>query len=205
MGDSGWAHFEIDGIEKDNEYTRALVDRIYDTLDYGSWAGEFSASGKAIYDPETNSFEGTDNYSEDSHDTVDTDIIIRVPKKLWFESLDIECEANYDDTPAVSVRFLIKNGFLTDEHTDFCSNLEKNLSVEFEAIFSNYESNSGYEFRGCGDTFLLNRADAVESDDNLIFYIKQMEIQIMTSEEKNIVFELDEETAEAIDELLNDK
>lgn len=202
-GDSGWAHFEIDGEEADNEYTRALVDRIYDILDYGSWAGEFNASGAAFYNSKTNSFEGTDDYSEDSHDTIDTNIIIKVPKKFWFETLHIECEANYDDTPQMSVRFIIKNGFLSDEHTTFCSNLEDTLNIEFSDYFDNYNSVEGYEFRGCGDSFILDRTDATEDGDDLVFNINKIELQVITSHDKDIVLELDEETAEAIDNILN--
>ena len=151
----------------------------------------------------TNSFEGTDDYSEDSHDTIDTNIIIKVPKKFWFETLHIECEANYDDTPQMSVRFIIKNGFLSDEHTTFCSNLEDTLNIEFSNYFDNYDSVEGYEFRGCGDSFILDRTDATEDGDDLIFNINKIELQVITSDDKDIVLELDEETAEAIDNILN--
>jgi hypothetical protein len=204
-GDSGWVHFESDGEDIDNEYTRCLVDRIEGTLNYGSWAGEFNASGEAIYNPETNAFEGIDFYGEDEGDVLDVDFTVRVPKKLWFDTLHVEVEANYDETPEMSVRTLIKNGFLTDEHTEICSNLENDLEKDFSNLFSNYESNDGYEFRGCTDSWILERADAVESGDDLLFYIKQVDIQIITNEERRIVLELDEETANAIDEQLNDQ
>lgn len=202
-GDSGWAYFEIDGKQEDTEYTRALVDRIYDTLQYGSWAGEFNANGEATYNSETNSFEGTDYYSEDAHDTINTDIFIKIPKKFWFDTLDIECEANYDETAQVSVRFIIKNGFLSDEHTTFCSNLENSLSIEFSNYFDNYSSVEGEEFRGCGDTFTLNRSDATEDGEDLVFNINKIEIQVITSHDKDIILELDENTVEAIDNILN--
>ena len=205
MGDSGWVYFEIDGESTDDEYTRALVDRMDDVLDYGSWAGEFNASGAAFYNSKTNSFEGTDDYSEDSHDTIDTNIIIKVPKKFWFETLHIECEANYDDTPQMSVRFIVKNGFLSEEHTTFCSNLENNLNIEFSDYFDNYDSVEGYEFRGCDDSFILDRTDATEDGDDLVFNINKIELQVITSHDKDIVLELDEETAEAIDNILNNE
>jgi hypothetical protein len=176
---------------------------MYDVLDYGSWAGEFNASGSAIYDAEKNAFEGTDFYGEDTDDVLDVDFTFRVPKKLWFDTLHVEVEANYDETPQMSVRTLIKNGFLTDQHTEFCSNLEEVLKDEFEAIISNYESNEGYEFRSCTDSWILERADAVESGDDLLFYIKQVDISVMTNDEKPIVLELDEATATAIDKQLN--
>lgn len=204
-GDSGWCYFEIDGETIDNEYADCLLKRIDDTLDYGSWAGEFNASGEAVYNPETNTFEGTDFYGEDTGEVLDVDFTIRVPKKLWFDTLHVEVEANYDEAPEMSVRTLVKNGFLTDQHTEFCSTLEEVLKDEFEAIISNYESNEGYEFRSCTDSWILERADAVESGDDLLFYIKQVDIQVMTNEERGIVLELDEETVTTIDEQLNEE
>lgn len=204
-GDSGWCYFEIDGETIDNEYADCLLKRIDDTLNYGSWAGEFNASGEAIYNPEKNAFEGTDFYGEDTSEVLDVDFTVRVPKKLWFDTLHVECEANYDEEPEMSVRLLVKNGFLTDQHTEFCSNLENTLWLEFSSLFSSYESTDGYEFRGCTDRWILERADAIESGDDLLFYIKQVDIQVMTNEERGIVLELDEETVTAIDEQLNEE
>lgn len=53
--DSGWVYFELDGEELTNEYTEKLVDYCYSELDYGSWAGDFSANGEAEYDPKRKS------------------------------------------------------------------------------------------------------------------------------------------------------
>jgi len=189
-GDSGWVYFEVDGESTDNEYTRALIDQMDNTLNYGSWAGEFNASGEATYDAEKNAFEGTDFYGEDTNEVLDVDVMLRVPKKLWFDTLHVEIEANYDETPQMSVRTLIKNGFLSDQHTVFCSNLEEVLKDEF---------------RSCTDSWILERADAVESGDDLLFYIKQVDISVTTNDEKDIMLELDEETVKAIDHILNEK
>jgi hypothetical protein len=204
-GDSGWVYFEIDGESTDNEYTRALVDKMDDTLNYGSWAGEFNANGEAIYDPKTNSFIGTDYYGEDENEVLDVDFTIRVPKKFWFSTLHIEVECYYDDGTNTAVSFLVKNGFLTQEHTDFCRKLEQDLVKDFEDLFNNYPSGDGYEFRNCTDSWILERSEAIEEADDLVFKIKKVDVQVMNNEERPVVLELDEETAEAIDELLNDE
>ena len=204
-GDSGWVHFEDKNGDVDNEYTRALVDRMYNTLDYGSWADEFNANGEATYDPETNSFTGTDYYGEDDNDLINTQMIIKIPKKFWFDSLHIECECSYDETPNISVRFIVKNGFLSLEHSTFCTNLETVLRKSFDYLFSNYESDQGYEFRGCTDSFILERSVALEDGDDLVFTITKIDVEVMTSEEKGILLTLDNETAEAIDQNLNDE
>ena len=209
MGDSGWAHFEINGTEEDNEYTRALVDGIYDTLDYGSWAGEFSASGEAVYDPESNSFTGTDFYGEDTNDELNVDFTIRVPKKFWFSTLGIEIERDYDSSTNLAASFLVRNGFLSQEHREFCSNLEKSLAVEFDNLFDNlfdnYKSDDSYEFRSCYDNWILERENAIEDGDDLVFKITQVDIGFITNEEKLIVLELNEDTANSIDDILNNE
>jgi hypothetical protein len=203
-GDSGWVYFEIDGETVDNEYTRALVDRMDDVLDYGSWAGEFQASGSATYNPETNSFEGIDHYGEDQGDYLDIDFTVKIPKKFWFETLHVEIEKNYDDGSNMSVRFIIKNGFITDQHTDFCRKLEETLSRDFDDLFDSYESRKGYDFRSCNYEWILEKTDAVENENAYIFKLKQVEFSVMSNDEKHIVLQLDEETAEFIDEQLND-
>jgi hypothetical protein len=202
-GDSGWVYFEIDGESADNEYTRALIDKMDNTLDYGSWAGEFQANGKAIYDAPTRTFEGTDYYGEDGNDVIDSNIVINIPKRLWFDTLHVEVECNYDETPNISVQFLIKNGFLTQEHLDICSNLEEILRDDFEALFSNYETNDNCDFRGSNDSFILERKDGIEDEDMLVFKINKIEVNTIDSEERTIVFKLDDDIIKAIDEKLN--
>ncbi|NBO23192.1 hypothetical protein EBU94_07645, partial [bacterium] len=131
-GDSGWIYFEIDGETTDNEYTRALIDVMDDILDYGSWAGEFNASGTAVYDPKINGFVGTDFYGEDESEVLNANFTIRIPKKFWFTTFHVEVERNYDEGTNVATNFLVKNGFLTQEHTDFCRNLEQELVKDFD-------------------------------------------------------------------------
>jgi len=201
-GDSGWVYFEVDGETIDNEYTRALVDQMDNTLDYGSWAGEFNSNGKAIYDHETRTFEGTDYYSEDSHDQMECQIVIKIPKSFWFDTFHVECEANYDDNVSMAISFLVKNGFLTDQHTEFCTNLENILADEFEVLFNSYESTDAYEFRGCNDSWIINRSEFKEEGDMLVYTIDHVEIQTIDREDKYIVLEVTS-IAEEIDQTLN--
>ena len=204
-GDSGWAYFQVDGQQVDNEYTEAILDYMYNELNYGSWAGEFNANGTAIYDVPTKTFQGTDYFGEDGNDVIDTTIIINVPKKLWFDTLHVECEGNYDETPNMSIQFIVKNGFLTQEHSDFCSNLEEVLKDDFDALFSTYESTDSCEFRGCNDSWILERKDGIEEDDMLVFKITAVEISTIDTEERNIVLELTDDIVNSIDEKLNEK
>jgi len=202
-GDSGWVYFEVDGEREESEYAEALVDYMNEELNYGSWAGEFSANGKAIYDHKTRTFEGTDYYGEDGNDVLDVDFRIKVPKKLWFDTLHVEVDACYDEAPAVSVQFLVKNGFLTHEHTNICSNLEEVLKDDFTSLFDNYESTDSHEFRGCNDSWILERSGAIEDEDDLIFIISKVDVQTIDREDRTVVLELDEELVDKINHRLN--
>jgi len=202
-GDSGWAYFEVDGEQTENEYTEALVGYMYDELDYGSWAGEFSASGKATYNPKTKSFEGIDFYSEDESESIDAHIKIAIPKDYWFDQFHLEIECYNDETPNVLTSFNVKNGFLVNKHTDFCHNLQEVLRDDLEAIFQNYESKNGSEFRSCSQNFILERSEAKELDDMLIFNIEHIDIQVSDTNDRDIVLELTDEMIEDIDESLN--
>lgn len=202
-GDSGWAYFEIDGEQVENEYTNSLVDYMYETLDYGSWAGEFTASGEAIYNPKTRAFEGTDYYGEDGNDIIDTDIVVKVPKKLWFDSIHIECECYNDETAKMSVRTIVKNGFTTGEHSAFCSNLEQYLQDEFDALFSNFESSDYHEFRGCNDSWIVERSEMKEEGDMLVFTIDKIDVMTTETQDKPVFLELTDDIIEDIDYVLN--
>jgi len=203
-GDSGWCYFEINGEQVENEYTEALIEYMYDNLNYGSWAGEFQANGRAVYNPETKSFKGTDYYSEDGHDNMETEIKISVPKSFWFDTFHIEIECYNDETPNVATSFLVKNGFLTQQHEDFCSNLDEVLRDDFDALFNDYEERNGVdEFRGCHDSWIINRADFTEENDNLVFTIKNVQIQVAESSDRDIVLEITDDIAEDINHSLN--
>lgn len=203
-GDSGWAYFEIDGHQTEDEYTNAIIDYMYEMLDYGSWAGEFTANGRAIYNPETRTFEGTDYYGEDGNEIIDVDIKILVPKKLWFDSVHIECEASYDESSKMSVRTIVKNGFTTGEHSAFCSNLEQYLQDKFDALFSNFESSDYHEFRGCNDSWIVERSEMKEEEDMLVFTINKIDVMTIDTQEKYVSLELTDDIIEDIDQKLND-
>lgn len=202
-GDSGWCYFEIDGSQVENEYTTALVEHMYDVLDYGSWAGEFNASGEATYNPDTNSFVGTDYYGEDSHSTMDADVKISIPKELWFDQLHIECECYYDGGANVHVQFHVKNGFLLGEHAAYCEILEKELLEKFDNLFSNYQGPD--EFRGCNESWFISRDEFRIEEDMLVYTMETIEIQTISEDDRPIVMELDEDMVQGIDQILNEE
>lgn len=94
-GDSGsvWLNLDRKTIDVDFYSTNLslydkihgfLIDKMYDELDYGSWAGEFSANGTAefVIEEDFIGFKGTDFYSEDEFHSCNLNFKVKVPKEL---------------------------------------------------------------------------------------------------------------------------
>lgn len=192
-GDSGWAHFQIDGEDVDNEYTEYLVDRMYEVLDYGSWAGEFNAEGEAVYNKEEQAFEGIDDYSEDETMSHSCNIVIQVPKDLWYDNLSISIEGNDGDRTRIEARFGIKNGFLSDKHTVFISGLEEKMEEEVNAVIEDFIDTSAKDYRSIWETINLEPKDGVVKGDFLEYTIEQLGIGTTSSEPKDIYLEITEQ------------
>lgn len=189
-GDSGWANLVLDGnnIEVVG-YSDVLLDGIYEELDYGSWAGEFYASGEAIYNKEEQAFIGIDDYSEDDTVLHKCKIILNVPSKLWYDSINILIEANYDESPDIKLDFVIKNGFITQEHLETADLLKEELSTRvLEEI---EEFSQGYEFRSVWQQIILNRTEGVETTAGFIKHeIVSIDMGTTVSDEKSIYLQL---------------
>ena len=192
-GDSGWANLELDGnnIEVAG-YSDKLLDGIYEELDYGSWAGEFHASGEAIYNKEEQAFVGIDDYSEDETIIHDCEIVVDVPNKLWYDSIDIRIEVNYDESPDIRVDFVVKNGFLTQKHRETADLLAEELSTKINAEIVKFSQR--YEFRSIWEQFVINRSEGVETTPGFVKHeISSINMGTTSSEEKSIYLQLIEQ------------
>jgi hypothetical protein len=188
--DSGWAHFEIDGESVDNQYTEYLVDRMYEVLDYGSWAGEFNAEGQAVYNKEEQAFVGIDYYSGDETMSHGCNIVIQVPKDLWYDNLSISIEGNDGDETRIEARFGIKNGFLSDYHTAFISGLEDKMEKEVDAAIEDFVQDSEKDYRSIWETINLEPKDGVIKENFLEYTIDTLDIGTRSSEEKDVYLEI---------------
>ena len=185
-GDSGWVHFELDEEDIETEETEALVDMMYAELDYGSWAGEFSASGRAAYDSLTKCFEGIDCYSEEEWEslTFDTPIEIRVPKSFGFDNFEFEINGNYDEDLTCSTSFHIVNGFITPEMRDFEDALD--IPAELETAFKDID------VRYVNENKVISRSEFEEDGDFLVYNIKECSYSTENEEENNVSIDLKE-------------
>jgi len=202
-GDSGWVHMEVDGEQTNAEEADWLVDKMCDILDYGSWAGEFNANGRAVYDPVTKMFEGEDVYCEDTTEELelkDADIIeVRIPKKYFFESLSIELE-NVIDGGGVNIVPKVRNGILNQELIALCESQEEIVRAKATEILENKTSceYSGWQTEEWSTIDDFNEASA-EDPENYVFKIAKLEYQGSNEDINGILLDLNEYA-----EMLND-
>lgn len=192
-GDSGWCWFEIDGEQvsdsKHDPYIATLLDALYDTLDYGSWAGEFSANGYAIYDPEQKAFVGTDYYSEDETVNYECDLSIRVPKSLWFDSMEIEIQ---DEDATVNSAFHIRNGFLTEEHDVFIEQFDQEFHNQVWEVVEKFSDDPNQnDYRSMWEHYEFNRSEFHEDGDYLVYELEEIGIGTSRTDDKDVYLELE--------------
>jgi hypothetical protein len=191
-GDSGWCYFMIDGKQvsdgQTTEEMEQLLDLMDDELDYGSWAGEFSAAGEAIYSSEEKAFVGIDNYGEDDTEYWECSIPIRIPKYLWFDSVEYNFE---DDEVRAQFAFKIRNGFLIEEHEKVATEIESYLEEKVNAEVNLFIAKSDAEFRSIWQNDTINRDQFTEDGDFLVYTLEELSMGTTTSEEKDIYLQLE--------------
>lgn len=191
-GDSGWAWFHIDDQrldeDSDNVYIRTLLDHMYNMLDYGSWAGEFNASGEAIYDAEQKAFVGIDYYTEDETVQYACDVKIRIPKSLWFDNIEISIQNEEAD---VDSAFHVRNGFLTQEHDDFIEELNDQLHKDVYAVIEKFRNDQKQnEYRSMWESLDINRSEFKEEGDYMVYNMETLAIGTETNIDKSICLEV---------------
>jgi hypothetical protein len=191
-GDSGWVYFKIDDEQisdsAENDQIRQLTDLMYDHLDYGSWAGEFSASGEAFYDSKQKAFVGTDYYGEDGTVEQDCSINIVIPKSLWFEAVEYHMES---EDPDVEFVFILRNGFLTEAHEKTRVQVIEDLKdAAAEEIRKYLNQEYREDYRNIWQTDRIQRSEFREVGDNLVYTIEAIAIGVAQTEDKDVFLEL---------------
>lgn len=177
--DSGWVYIEVDGDNTSSEESDWLVEQMCSILDYGSWAGEFSASGRAEYNSETKMFEGEDVYTEDTTETLELKledaIVVKIPKKFYFEELEIQIENILDGGP-VAIVPKVKNGFLSTELITLCESLQDDFSEKALIALNNnvpIAEWSGWQTEQWDQEGVAEAAKL--DDDNYLFRVTSLE------------------------------
>ncbi len=187
-GDSGWVYFEIDGDTVENEYTEMLIDHMYSTLDYGSWAGEFHASGSAIYSMEEKAFVGTDFYNEDSTISWKVNAEIRIPKRIWFDDFRFFIDG-YEE-PTADFDFFIKNGFRTPEHDEILKDLNSKMNVVIDDAIDDFKKYN--EFRSLYESVSISRSEFVEDGDDIVYKVEHLEMGTIHGNDNDIYLNVED-------------
>lgn len=191
-GDSGWVEFYVDDNPAAGPQADNLIDDMYELLDYGSWAGEFSASGEAIYDNKKKAFVGTDTYQEVETRSFPASMSFSVPKDLWFDDISIRIEGRVEEGTEVIVTFNVKNGFLTPKHRKLEETIALEIVGQVEEFIANLSEDTNYD--NIWDELRISSNDAKDKDDkNVNFVIDHLNIGVAYVLEKEIYLELENE------------
>ena len=135
-GDSG--EVNIEGIN-DSDLLDAITDIVYDTIDYGSFAGEFQVNLNSTLTNEGIYLNGNEVSYESRENEIAEEFEIDIPENLIgiIDSLNIYAS----DGDSENIRVNIKNGIWNDELDEF----EKNILDKFiEVIEFNTEHDRYY-------------------------------------------------------------
>jgi hypothetical protein len=190
-GDSGWCWFEIDGLQCSTPEAEWLIDKMYDTLDYGSWAGEYSANGEAVYDAGSKEFEGTDYYSTDEEYQYSPNqpFIIKIPKDIHFDSVHIECEG---EAYEFHINASVRNGFFTPEAEEVFANIEKEMNKWCPQVLEEIESNIKDEIQSCWHDEDILKDEFDDKGDHYEYVYDSFTYRTYETEDKSICINLKE-------------
>lgn len=208
-GDSGSVWLNINNkqvqenwdADKQTLYERIhqfVINEMYDNLDYGSWAGEFSASGTADFIIEDGfvGFRGTDNYSQEDYHHVDIETrIFTIPIALIPEHINevyVSIQDGHDgNLPEVTISLRVRgdwkrhNDELNAETQKYIEELENTLADFFRDLMDKYEADHCYDDQGFS---IENRAEDVNLTFNEFTYYttsdsySSKEIDLLNSE-----------------------
>jgi len=109
-----------------------VIDSMYDHLDYGSWAGEFSSCGTAdfVHDDDFIGFRGTDYYSEEEGHTGVINLGIRIPAAWLTEEMEtvwVDISDGYDGSPPMVSLYATRKAY--GGHVEFPEEFKKDVEA----------------------------------------------------------------------------
>lgn len=192
--DSGVIDLELN--DKPFNYGDYDAQRIIDIADnllkYYSWAGEFDASGEAVYDKETKTFTGIDYYSEDKTASVECEIKIELPDNLVFDRLDLQTRSNngsaYID---ISSSFWLRHGMVDPRFEELEEAFNRDRSPLIEQIMDVLHS-VPEEVEGCWNEWDIERNLFLPIGNKLVYCIQELNYNYRNTEPRNIVLDLND-------------
>lgn len=170
--DSGWVYLKLNDnqIELMTDIDEQLIRLAEDVLSYGSFDGDFSVDGEAIYNPELKCFEGTDTYCGKLQDLKECAIEIRVPESIWFDRLELRIEI-YDDFDQNATAFLrVLNGPFPRGY----DKLEIAISNSVKSALDE-EIRTIEEFRGVWEAYSIPRKEFQKNGRDIVYVLNKFE------------------------------
>lgn len=197
--DSGSFYLRINDADVNNKYDdpedipNLILEKADDILEYGSFAGDFNTQGTLTYDPKTKRFSGTDHYSESEGATLGgehadesekIEIIIKVPKDLWFDVCHIECAIGDSLTAfeEFNAQLQVLQGPVTDKHKSWVKDLEGKLFRQIEKIMSGVEQDIEYSH----NDWIISRGDFKEEGKYLVYKIDEFHYSYYNNTDKEV-------------------
>lgn len=190
--DSGWCYMEDEDGDRLDEHpeSEALLNHMYDTLDYGSWAGDFSANGEAPYNTKTKCFEGTDYYSESENTSCEAEIRIEIPAFIPFDRLEIQTE---DQECHVSCDIALDNGYVHPAAHDVMTSLEHQLTDDIPAaVDKHYEKEhlDKDDMDSFWNHYVIDRNEFKRDGDMMVHVLKEVHFSVQNTVDKDICIDL---------------
>ena len=195
--DSGSFTVYIDG--KQCEYGdvdhEEIIDKLDESLDFGSWSGDFFADGSVVYDSKEGAFigEGRDVTSEGGT-LSDISIELRVPKYLNFDRIGIHTEGSYCwDELHVRCNFIINNGPVFEEHSLTQEALNDYLIERICHILDTNEGSKDEEIGYVYNEWSITRESFDEDGEDLVYIIDELDFEFNDSNEHSYKIKIEEE------------
>ena len=172
-----------------------IVDPISDTIDYGSWSGDYFADGSVVYDSDEGAFIGEGKDTESEGDCLSgISIEIRVPKALNFDSVEITTEGTYCwGELTATCRFAISNGPVFSEHTVVEDAMETHVRESVEHILATDEACKDEEVGWVYNEWSITRELFKEDGEDLVSTIEDIDFTFNITKHQSYHIEIKEE------------
>ena len=178
--DSGGYNLFIDGVEVyygDAVYDEIVEDIISDAVDYGSWAGDYSADGSVHYDADQGAFIGEGKETESESATLeDISIEIRIPKALNFDAFEIITQGTHCwEELSIDCKFVISNGPVFPEHGEVEDNMNYYVMESVTHILETDEACKDEEIGWVSNDWYISIGEFKEDGDELVHVIDNID------------------------------
>lgn len=187
--DSGSYYLEIDGEQSSDEIARRIENYVGESLDYGSFAGDFSTSGELHY--KDGEFTGVDNYSTSESESVECNIEIKIPENLWFDIITVDTEGYLDDGLDVTFNFHISNGPVVKEHNELEEKLSEQIRQKLITVLN--KMTNTYYISSVYNSWTFRFNDGIVKNGKRIFYINEVDFSYEETTEKDVCIEISDD------------